>query len=165
MLEDVKHTLLKIRLSERGVTFLDTFFPGQLSIIFGSDEFVDFHPNVRFTCFHEKFNNCTQNSGLDPFQVVAKLYSKNSFNGTMVLFPPPVLFNKTVEMLAKTATQESGVVVLIVAADKLAITRQRLKEKDNLKTGKLQARNKRGRLNIRTKQDYNRVFEKWSHES
>lgn len=154
-----------VRLSEKGVTFLDTFFPGQLSIIFGSDEFVDSHPNVRFTCFHEKFNNCTQNSGLDPFQVVAKLYSKNSFNGTMVLFPPPVLFNKTVEMLAKTATQESGVVVLIVAADKLAITRQRLKEKDNLKTGKLQARNKRGRLNIRTKQDYNRVFEKWSHES
>ena len=149
-----------IRFSEKGVTYLDTFFPGQVTIVFGSDEFVDSHPSVKFTCFHEKFNDCVQNSGLDPFQVIAKLYSENSFRGSMVLFPPPVLFQKTVQMLEKSKKQDSGVVVLIVAADKLAITRQRLNGKSNLKTGKFQARNKRGRLNIRTKQDYTGFEEK-----
>ena len=150
-----------IRLSEKGVTFLNTFFPGEISIVFGSDEFVETHPDVKFTCFHEKFNDCTQNSGLDPFQVVSKLFSRNSIKGTIVLFPAPILLNKTIQMLEKSEKQELGVVVLIVSADKFSITRQRLREKDNLRTAKFQGRNKKGRLNIRPKQDYARFLGKY----
>ena len=126
--------------------------PDPLVMVFGNISDADLYPTWKYASFHEETDD--NFLGEDPFVYLFRGLKENSLKGTQVIFPPSLLFDKTVELLRRTKLQRDCLFCLILPASKLMETKLLLQGKNNLTFSKFQHSNKKTRLSISLRQDY-----------
>ena len=149
---DYKSVASTIKFSVKGIDFFQRIMPDPLVMVFGNISDADLYPTWKYASFHEETDD--NFLGEDPFVYLFRGLKENSLKGTQVIFPPSLLFDKTVELLRRTKLQRDCLFCLILPASKLMETKLLLQGKNNLTFSKFQHSNKKTRLSISLRQDY-----------